>query len=367
MIKKKIKLYYKFFIQIIFKLLYGKILIPKNKGSLLKKIEINHKSFKSFQNKNYHIYIVKDARIFTDNNENVAIIKNNKILPKISFQQIRGNLRSVKFNSVIKQGTTSFVKKVSGKVFNLCQGASGNNYFHFIFDILPKLYLLNSKIDFKKIDFFYVSNPKKWQIKIFKILGINENRLLSSKKNKHIFANEILAVDHPWYNKGTIQNQVKKLPNWIIFHNRDVFKKISEKFTCNKKIFLDRSQSAYNHCQIENPKDLEALLKQKKFGIYQPEKLSFKKQMFLFKNASVIIGAHGAAFSNIIFCKPNTTIIEIMPVNHYNKKCQRISKILKLRYFRIVTKKNDSDIYFRYKISLENKHLNLINKIINHN
>ena len=37
-----------------------------------------------------------------------------------------------------------------------------------IFDILPKLYLLNSKIDFKKIDFFYVSNPKKWQIKIFK-------------------------------------------------------------------------------------------------------------------------------------------------------------------------------------------------------
>ena len=89
--------------------------------------------------------------------------------------------------------------------------------------------------------------------------------------------------------------------------------------------------------------------------------------MFLFKNASVIIGAHGAAFSNIIFCKPNTTIIEIMPVNHYNKKCQMISKILKLRYFRIVTKKNDSDIYFRYKISLENKHLNLINKIINHN
>ena len=155
MIKKKIKLYYRVLVHIFFNYLYGKILIPKNKGSLLKKIEINHKSFKSFQNKNYHIYTVKDARIFTDNNENVAIIKNNKILPKISFQQIRGNLRSIKFNSVIKQGTTSFIKKVKGKVFNLCQGGSGNNYFHFIFDILPKLYLLNSKINLNKIDFFY--------------------------------------------------------------------------------------------------------------------------------------------------------------------------------------------------------------------
>lgn len=367
MIKRKVKLYYKYLIQIIFKQLYGKILIPKKKNILLKKIEINHSLFKSFTNKNYNIYSIKNARIFTDNNENVAIIKNNKILPKVSFQQIRGNLRSVKFNSIIQKGTTSFVKKISGRVFNLCQGASGNNYFHFIFDILPKLYLLNLKINLKKIDYFYLSDPKEWQIKIFKKLGINENKLLSSKKNKHIFADEILAVDHPWYNKGTIQNQVQKLPSWIVLHNNKILKKNSKKFICNKKIFLDRSNSLYNHCQIENPKDLKVLLEQNDFSLYRPEKIDFEKQIFLFKNASVIIGAHGAAFTNIIFCKPNTKIIEIMPVNHYNKKCERISKILKLKYFRIVTKKNDSDKQYPYKISLENKHLNLINKIINFN
>ena len=80
MIKRKIKLYYKYLIQIIFRQLYGKILIPKKKNTLLKKIEINHSLFKSFTNKNYNIYSIKSARIFTDNNENVAIIKNNKII-----------------------------------------------------------------------------------------------------------------------------------------------------------------------------------------------------------------------------------------------------------------------------------------------
>ena len=363
MIKKRIKLFYKYLVQTIFKILYGSISISKEKNLIFKKKNIISK-FKSFRNKDYQIYSIKNARIFTDNNENVAIIKNNKILPKISFQQVKGHLRSIKFNSVIKQGTTSFSQKIHGTVFNLCQGGSGNNYFHFMFDILPKLYLLKSKINLKKINYFYVSRPKKWQLKIFNILGIKKEKLLSSKKNKHIICDEILAVDHPWYNRGTIQAQVKNIPRWIVFQNRNIFKKVSEKFTCNKKIFLDRSHSSYNHCQIENPKDLTVLIKKNNFGIYRPEKISFKKQIFLFGNASIIIGAHGAAFTNIIFCKPNTKIIEIMPSNHYNKKCERLSKILKLKYFRIVTKKNDSNRNYPFRITLEKKHLDLIAKII---
>jgi len=111
----------------------------------------------------------------------VAIIKNNLILPNISFQQVYGVLRSSKYNCTLTKGTPSFVKQIKGKVFNLCQGASGNNYFHFIFDIIPKIYLLKSRINLNQIDYFYVSDPKIWQIKILKSLGININKLLNSK------------------------------------------------------------------------------------------------------------------------------------------------------------------------------------------
>ncbi len=364
MIKKKLKLYYRALVQIFFRYLYGKVLISNKNSKHIKKEKINIPSFKTYSGKSYHIYKIKNARIFTDNNENVAVIKNNFILPLVSYQQINGKLNNSKYNSVINQGTPSFIKKLKGKVFNLCQGDSGNNYFHFIFDIVPKIYLLSSKIDLKKIDYFYVTDPKKWQIKIFEILGINKKKLLSSKKNNHIFAQEIYAVDHPWYNKGYIHYNVKKIPRWIVFQNRKVFLNNSKNIF-KKKIFLDRSQSKYNHCHINNLNDIKDLVIKRKFRIYRPEYLSFKNQINLFKNSSNIIGAHGAAFSNIIFCRPGTKIIELIPADHPNRKCERISKILKLRYFRIETIPDNSDLNYPFRINLNKKNLKLIEKIIN--
>ena len=249
-------------------------------------------------------------------------------------------------------------------MFNLCQGDRGNNYFHFLFDIIPKIYLIKKKTRIK-IDFYYVSTPKKWQIKIFKILGVLEDELINSSKNKHIFADQIISLDHPWYQKGMFQDQVRKMPKWVILINRKLFLKKKSKFKCFKKIFLDRSSSSYNHCQIFEQKKINKWIIKKDLTIYKPEKLSFNKQIHLFNTASVIVGAHGAAFTNIIFCKPGTKIIEIIPADHPNKKCERVCKILKLKYFRIVTKPDNSNKNFPYRIHLEKKHLKIINKAIN--
>ncbi len=257
MIKNKLKIYYKILIQLFFKYLYGDIFLPKNVKNFIKKEKIENKIFKSFKNKNYNIYKIKDARIFTDNNENVAIIKNNFILPFVSFQQVNGELKKINFNSTLSIGTPSFLKRVKGKVFNLCQGDSGNNYFHFIFDIIPKIYLLKTKKEFHSINYFYLNNPKEWQIKILKKLGIKKYKILNSKIHNHIFADEVYAVDHPWYENGYVQFSLNKLPEWIINYNRKTFLNLSKK-TSTKKIFLDRSKSNYNHCQIV---DLKRILK----------------------------------------------------------------------------------------------------------
>jgi len=363
MIRKKLKLYYKSIVELFFKILYGKIRISKMPNSLSEKQKVNNPIFKTLKKKNYYIYKISKGRIFTDNNENVAIIKNNFILPKISFQQINGNLTSVNNNSVIKRGTHSFQKKIKGKVFNLCQGGSGNNYFHFIFDILPKIYLLKSEIDLNSLDFFYLNEPKNWQIKILNELGIQKEKLLSSKKNKHILADEIYAVDHPWYSHGLVQYNLNKIPKWIVHYNRKQFLNENKK-TYSKKIFLDRSGSQFNHCQIKNLPDMLAFAKKKKLKICQPEKLSFKKQIYIFNNSSIICGAHGASFTNIIFCRPGTKIIEIIPKDHPNQKCERISKILKLKYFRIQTKPDNTHKNFPFRININKKDFIFLEKII---
>ena len=40
---------------------------------------------------------------------------------------------------------------------------------------------------------------------------------------------------------------------------------------------------------------------------------SFVDQVILFNNAKKIVGLHGAAFANLVFCKPKTNIIEMRP------------------------------------------------------
>ena len=103
--------------------------------------------------------------------------------------------------------------------------------------------------------------------------------------------------------------------------------------------------------------------KKRGFTIYNPEKLSIEEQIYLFNEASIVAGAHGAAFTNIIFCKPKTKIIEIIPESHQSKKCERISAILKLNYFRIKTIDNNFNKSFPDSIFLTEKNLKKISDI----
>ena len=46
-------------------------------------------------------------------------------------------------------------KKIKGTVFSLLTGGGGNsNYWHWLFDVLPRINILENKIDLQSIDYF---------------------------------------------------------------------------------------------------------------------------------------------------------------------------------------------------------------------
>ena len=336
--KKYLQNLFKKEIQSLFFYLYGKITIyngqEKSKITEYKvdKIILKNGDFSS----DNHVFEIDEGRVYTDIVEHVAIIENNSLLPKVSFQQIDGELKNIEFNKVLKIGTPRLIKKIDGTMLSLVQGVSGENYFHFLFDLLAKLKICEQKISLDKIDYYYVPGNINWQKKIFLHFGINEGQLISSKIHRHVRAKKLIALDHAWYHKGYIQDEIENFPEWIVYWLREKFLEIGKKFECNKNIFIDRSESKFNHCKFQNNEEIINFLKSKGFTSYKVGELDFLEQVYLFSNAKTIIGPHGAAFTNIIFCKPKTNIIEILPYKRKSNKCERISNILDLNYSKIL-------------------------------
>jgi len=342
--------------QAIFFLFYGKLKIFNELDKHAFKVQKIDSIFLNDTKYNLHnsIYEIPNGRVYTDTVEHVAIIKDNIVIPKISYQQIAGELKEVRFNKVFSSGTPRLIKNINGTMLSLVQGVSGNNYFHFLFDIITKLKLCEQRIPLNNIDFFYVPGNSEWQKNILKLFGITEKKIINSKTYRHVKAKNLIALDHPWYQKGFIQNEVATLPEWIIFWLREKFLNLSRKFDCSDKVFIDRSDSTFNHCKVINNIEIIKYLSNFGFKSYQVTKLDFFEQIYLFNNAKIIIGPHGAAFTNIAFANPNLNLIEIIPNDHPSKKCERICSLLKINYTRIETprinnKKFSGDMYISVK------------------
>ena len=338
----------------VFLSIYGKISLSKNPPNY-RVYKIKKKKELKIANYNYEIFKIKNGRVFTDNIENVSILSGNKLLDKFSYQQINGNLVNSKHNQVIKSGIPKFLKKIKGNVAILAQGASGyNNYCHFLFDIIPKIKLLSEGTNIRKIDYFYFSKLNKYQKEIIKMIGLEKKKIIDSNKYRHIKCDQLIGVTHPNYLKGTISDAHSKMPRWIIFYLKKIFLRNMETKVAFNRIFIDRSDSKLEHCKLINNTEIKKFLISKGFKVLKLSKYSFRDQISYFKNAKIIVGPHGAGFANLAFCKKNTKVIEIKPLNHPNKVYEKICKINKLKYKLIKLRKSKNkkrgDMFLNKKI-----------------
>ena len=298
-LKKNIKLFYKSIIVFIFKVYFGKIQIDKRNIIKIFSKKIN------IQNFIYKIYNIKDCRIYTNTND-IAVIKNNFILPGPSVQIRNSSNGSVRKNVVFKEGTPKIYKKINKRVFSLLTGTdSNNNYYHWFFDCLPKIYFFKKNYNFKTTDFFLVPNYlHSYQKESLRILGIKN--ILNAYHLKHFQIKELIITSFTNFNDNP--------PFFIIDFLRKNF--LKKKFLNTKKqknkIFLNRLGDASKNRDIFNKKEILKIFIKKGFKIVDTSKLSLIKQIKLFNSAKYIAGVHGASFVNVIFCKKNTKVLELV-------------------------------------------------------
>ena len=334
------KNFYKLIVKIIFKIIYGKISVEKINTKNLKIYKVSKGKIK------YKIFEIKNCRVFTTTIHDTAFLNNNRLVEKASFQ-IRNNISSnIKDNNVFINGTPRILKKLSGSLLCILTGGAGNdNYWHWMYDVLPRIALAEKYFDIKLINHFFVPNKAyKFQVETLNLLNIN-HKSISSKIHKHIYSDYVIATTHPWQHSNSAHKDISQVPKWISLWLRKRFLKFKSKKKFFSKIYIDRSDSKfYKNKQriIINEAALREFLIKKKFKIVRLSDFSFKDQIAIFNSAKIIIGNHGAGFANLIFCKKNTKIVEFIDKNTA-KTFKKTSKDLNLKYFSITGKRMNAD------------------------
>ncbi len=103
-------------------------------------------------------------------------------------------------------------------------------------------------------------------------------------------------------------------------------------------LYVSRNESSMR--RILNENDLLPGLRDMGFHIISPGKLSLAEQIEAFRNARIVLSPHGAGLTNIIFCRPNTTLIEIFPEGGvHGSAFLRIASQLNFSYYYVVGQK----------------------------
>ena len=316
--------FYKYLVYTFFQIIYGPINSVDNTGSnknvKIKDINLN--------NLIYKIFICSNSRLYTDTIHDTAIINDNKILsgPSFQYRKLLKNHTGLanadcKFNSVFTKGTPRIKKKFRGSLISFLTGGGGNyNYWHWLFDVLPRFHLLEkANFDLQEIDYFLFPNLNQtFQRETLDLMSIPNEKRLSSQKFRHIQTDKIIITAHPYNILNNPKIDSLNIPNWIYQYLKSLFLQkcllISKIKSFPDKIYINRKDTTSPSLRrILNLNDFEDLLEAKGFKSLTLSNFSFYDQVALFYNAKQIIGLHGAGFANLIFCKPKTSVIEIQP------------------------------------------------------
>ena len=320
------------FLQKIFKIIsYG--IFFKIYGKIEKSIDINSdkrikvKIVNIEKDLSYRVYNIIGGRLYTDRVHDTAILLDDKIIDGPSFQLRRArNFRvynsKIEDNLVFKKGTPRKLRNLNGSVLSLLTGGGGNdNYWHWLFDVLPRLGLFNKTSNLDSVDYFLLPDHlRKFQIETLDCINIPKEKRLSSQKFRHIKTKELMVTDHPVVISGDATKDIMNIPKWISLWLKENFLN-KEKFLREKnikKIYIDRSNKNLKTLPqriLKNEDEIKKYLLKNNFISVKLHEIKFTDQVDLFHNAECIVGLHGGGFANLAFCKPGTKVIELKSVD----------------------------------------------------
>jgi len=203
----------------------------------------------------------------------------------------------------------SNVRRLSAPVA-LLAAPQGCNYYHWLFDVLPRIHLLER---WRTVIERYAVPDRldAAQLESLQLLGIGEDKLLRLQQQSRYRCQNLYAPSLPG-SEGCS-------PPWVARFLRESFlPQAAATPDCGPFVYIMRGRDTAR--PVLNEPELIAKIERLGFRAILPEQKSFLDQVAMFRSARLIVAAHGAGLANLIFAT-NCAVLEIFSADYPRADC----------------------------------------------
>ena len=209
----------------------------------------------------------------------------------------------------------------------LLGAANSDNYFHWLFDSLPRWKMLQ---DAGYADYDHVllhSQPHHFQDETLDRLNVPTAKRLRCNKNFVYQFDRLVVPAMPF--------PLWQVAPWTCDWVRTLF---PERGGGPERIYLSRRRATRR--RLVNEAELEARLENLGFVCVRPETLSVAEQAARFSAAKQVVAPHGAGLANMVFAPPGALLVELFHPDNQNQTYRNLAAACGLRYAGVVGRRS---------------------------
>lgn len=222
-----------------------------------------------------------------------------------------------------------------------CVGWACNNYFHFTFEILSRLVFIDDTYkEYRSlpilVDQIALNIPQMRDL--LERVNIYHHPVISVERDHRVHVKKLVYVSRNlWMPPNFRPGIITTADDYM--YSRSVADNIRKRVLCEgvevgqskyKKIFLSRRQCKVQ--RLTNSIEIEQIFADNGYRIVFPEEMSFDEEVAIFNRADVIVGATGAAFTNIVFCHEGAKVAVITPSSNDAYFFSNIANMVKAEF-----------------------------------
>jgi capsular polysaccharide biosynthesis protein len=242
--------------------------------------------------------VIKNGRVLTS--MGAVIAPEDNFIADVSHTGGNDNARMHPIFSELRLPPVTRTESAVAVLTMYASNIDGHYYYgHWMLDTLPRLALLEkSGIAWDKL---VVPQATRFQRDTLALLGIDASRLITGR-DLHIEAAKLVVPTLP----GLPGNP----PRWACDFLRNRFLPLVQATArSDRKIYISRAKAKTRH--VVNEGELRQALEKRGFEYVLLEDLPFLEQVRLLNESSFVVSPHSTGLTNLVFCRPGTSVIEI--------------------------------------------------------